>query len=455
MGNCFSIQFSFENILIRAWDSTVGHANYVCKLKETLLALSAALEELRVQKNDVQREVDLAEQRQLKRLEQVRLWLSKAKTMITEAENLIADGPQQINNLCLGGCVSRNCLSSYKFGKRRRWKDNTLDPINNKFSTTPQGFDIVIWSLVSKDYNVEKIQDRIGGKIGFSDESWKNRSVDQKAEDIYGVLRQKRFVVLLDDLWERVDLNKVGIPKPTQENGSKLIFTTRLKEVCGEMEARHKIKECGGLPLALITIGRAMACKTTPGEWKYAIEKLKRSALPKMENEVFPLLKFRYDYLDPTMKCCLLYCCLYPEDYNIPKMRLVEYWFCEGLLNEFDRISDSQMQGDYIVNSLLSACLLERGGEERVKMHDVIRDMGLWTACEVEEKEQSFFVKSGQSLPNELQFLKKDSSFLTNPLLKNNKEKTNTHNSYSMFETLLLWGLPEMKHILGCPVLHV
>ncbi|KAL1166779.1 hypothetical protein V6Z11_A06G219600 [Gossypium hirsutum] len=472
MGNCCSVQCSFENFLLRGWDFIVGHANYVCKLKQTLPTLSAALQELRALRNDVQREVDVADQRLLKPFERVQLWLSKADTMITEAENLVSHGPQQMNNLCLGGCISENCLSSYKFGKRvaemlqeisdhkskgafekvaedqpaasvvvrpleqpvalesiiqKVWsciedkdvgiiglyglggvgKTTLLTQINNKFGTTGNDFKVVIWALVSKDYDVGKIQDRIGENIGFL-ESWKNKSVDQKAVDIYGILSNKRFVVLLDDLWERMDLNQVGIPKPSQENGSKLIFTTRYLEVCGEMVARKKIKveclepwelfqdkvgdetlnshpdipnlakqvaeRCGGLPLSLITIGRAMACKTTLGEWKYAIEMLKRCALPKMENEVFPLLKFSYDNLpDVTMKCCLLYCCLHPEDYCIPKKRLVEYWFCEGLLNQFDRISDAQMQGDYIVNSLLSACLLERDGEYSVKMHDVIR----------------------------------------------------------------------------------
>ncbi|TYH14521.1 hypothetical protein ES288_A06G226700v1, partial [Gossypium darwinii] len=445
----------FENFLLRGWDFIVGHANYVCKLKQTLPTLSAALQELRALRNDVQREVDVADQRLLKPFERVQLWLSTADTMITEAENLVSHGPQQMNNLCLGGCISENCLSSYKFGKRvaemlqeisdhkmvvrpleqpvalestiqKVWsciedkdvgiiglyglggvgKTTLLTQINNKFGTTGNDFKVVIWALVSKDYDVGKIQDRIGENIGFL-ESWKNKSVDQKAVDIYGILSNKRFVVLLVDLWERMDLNQVGIPKPSQENGSKLIFTTRYLEVCGEMGARKKIKveclepwelfqdkvgdetlnshpdipnlakqvaeRCGGLPLSLITIGRAMACKTTLGEWKYAIEMLKRCALPKMENEVFPLLKFSYDNLpDVTMKCCLLYCCLHPEDYCIPKKRLVEYWFCEGLLNQFDRISDAQMQGDYIVNSLLSACLLERDGEYSVKMHDVI-----------------------------------------------------------------------------------
>ncbi|KAK8575878.1 hypothetical protein V6N12_063529 [Hibiscus sabdariffa] len=499
------VQFSFENILIRGWDSIVGQANYVSKLRQTLPSLSAALDELKAQRNDMQRKVDLAEQRRLTRLEQVQLWLSKADTMITEAEILIADGPWEINNLCLGGCVSKSCLSSYKFGKRvaekledikdhlnkgafvevaesqpaasvvvrpderpialesaidEIWscvmdkdvgiiglygiggvgKTTLLNQINNKFSTTPEGFNVIIWALVSKDYNVEKIQDRIGEKIGFSDESWKNKSVDQKAGDIYGVLHNKRYVILLDDLWERVDLSRVGIPKPSQENGSKLIFTTRSLEVCGEMETQKKIKveclkpedalklfldkvgdetlnshpdilklaqqvvkECGGLPLALITIGRAMACKTTPGEWKYTIEKLKRSTLPKMENEVFPLLKFSYDNLTPTMKCCLLYCCMYPEDCHISTKTLVEYWFCEGLLNEFDSIREAEMQGDHIINSLLSACLLERAGKSRyrdecVKMHDLIRDMCLWIACELQAQEKNVFVEAGAQL---------------------------------------------------------
>ncbi|MBA0748390.1 hypothetical protein Gogos_005222, partial [Gossypium gossypioides] len=63
------------------------------------------------------------------------------------------------------------------------------------------------------------------------------------------------------------------------------------------------------------------------------------------------------------------------------------------------------MQGDYIISSLLSACLLERGGEiggeDCVKMHDVIRDMALWITCELEASENNFFVKTGVQLLEE------------------------------------------------------
>ncbi|KAA3478603.1 putative disease resistance protein [Gossypium australe] len=84
------------------------------------------------------------------------------------------------------------------------------------------------------------------------------------------------------------------------------------------------------------------------------------------------------------------------------RKRLTEYWFCEGLLNEFDRISEAQMQGNNIIISLLNACLLENGGvingEDFVKMHDVIRDMALWITREFEATENNFFVKARAQL---------------------------------------------------------
>ncbi|KAK8976809.1 hypothetical protein V6N11_047579 [Hibiscus sabdariffa] len=50
------------------------------------------------------------------------------------------------------------------------------------------------------------------------------------------------------------------------------------------------------------------------------------------------------------------------------------------------------------MGSLLSDCLLERAGEECVKMHDVIRDMGLWIACKLEAEGEKYFVKAGAQL---------------------------------------------------------
>ncbi|MBA0569208.1 hypothetical protein Golob_006654 [Gossypium lobatum] len=50
------------------------------------------------------------------------------------------------------------------------------------------------------------------------------------------------------------------------------------------------------------------------------------------------------------------------------------------------------MQVGDIISSFLNACLLERDGEDCVKMLDVIRDMGLWITRELEATEKYFFL---------------------------------------------------------------
>lgn len=121
----------------------------------------------------------------------------------------------------------------------------------------------------------------------------------QRAIDIHNVLKRRKFVLLLDDIWEKVNLQAVGVPFPSKENGSVVAFTTPSLDVCGRMGvddpievnclapkqawdlfkkkvgentlrshpdipflARKVAGKCRGLPLALSVIGETMACKT-------------------------------------------------------------------------------------------------------------------------------------------------------------------------------------------------
>ena len=70
----------------------------------------------------------------------------------------------------------------------------------------------------------------------------KIKNVDDKAAVIFRVLRMKKFVLLLDYLWKRLDILKMGVPIPDSANGSKIIFTTRSEEVCGRMEADRRLR---------------------------------------------------------------------------------------------------------------------------------------------------------------------------------------------------------------------
>ncbi|KAE8680245.1 putative disease resistance protein [Hibiscus syriacus] len=162
--------------------------------------------------------------------------------------------------------------------------------------------------------------------------------------------------------------------------------------------AETMAEECGGLSLALITIGRAMSSKKTPGEWKYAMKALRQSAasvFPGIGKKMFPQLKFSYDCLpDERVRSCFLYCCLFPSGFPIRKSELIHCWIGEGLLDHL--VSSVRNQGEYILGSLIDACLLEDVRSDIVKMHDVIRDMALWIASESEKNK--FCVKAGMQL---------------------------------------------------------
>ena len=184
-------------------------------------------------------------------------------------------------------------------------KTTLMTKVNNEFFKTSNDFEVVIWVVVSSSANVGKVQEVIRNKLDIPDDRWRNRAEDEKAVEIFNTLKSKRFVILLDDVWERLDLQKLGVPSPNSQNKSKVILTTRSRDVCHDMDAQKSIKvecltqdeainlfkkkvgestlcshpdipklaeiaakECKGLPLALITIGRAMAGKSTLQEWE-------------------------------------------------------------------------------------------------------------------------------------------------------------------------------------------
>ncbi|KAH9667645.1 putative disease resistance protein [Citrus sinensis] len=424
-----------------------------------------------------------------RRTNQVAGWLEDVQKLETEFTELERVRAQEMDRLCLGGLCSKNFVSSYNYGTQvveltdrvinlkkdgekievvvekapdgaaielpldhtvvgqellldQVWrcitdqennrgiiglygiggvgKTTLLKQVNNNFRHQQHMFDVVIWAAVST------LQDDIGKRIGFSeDRNWKEKSLQDKAVDIASILSGKKFVLLLDDIWERIDLTELGVPLQNLNDGSKVVLTTRSAGVCDQMDAKKLevyslahdkawelfqemvdrssldshtsipelaetlARECGGLPLALKTVGRAMKSQRKVGDWKRAIHKMTTSAskFSGMKEEVFSRLKFSYDSLSTDeLRSCLQYCCLYPEDYEIPRRELIDYWISEGFVCDFD-------DGCDFIDDLLQACLLEEEGDDHVKMHDMIREMSLWIACTVDKEEQNFLVE--------------------------------------------------------------
>ncbi|KAJ9692435.1 hypothetical protein PVL29_011476 [Vitis rotundifolia] len=470
------------------YDHTSKNTVYVRDLKKTLQALSKEMVGLNNLYEDVKARVEGAEQRQMMRRKEVGGWICEVEVMVTEVQEILRKGDQEIQKRCLG-CCPRNCWSSYKIGKAVSeklvavsgqigkghfdvvaemlprplvdelpmektvgsgltydricrflqdpqvgimglygmggvGKTTLLKKINNDFLTTSSDFDVVIWAVVSKPSNIERIQEVIWNKLQIPRDIWEIRSSkEEKAVEILRVLKTKKFVLLLDDIWERLDLLEMGVPRPDARNKSKIVFTTRSRDVCHQMKARESIEvtclsseaawtlfqkevgeetlshphilrlaktvaeECKGLPLALVTLGRALAGERDPSDWDKVIQKLSKfpAEISGMEEELFHTLKVSYDRLsDNDIKSCFTYCSLFSEDWEIHNENIIRYWIGEGFLGEVHDIHEAWNRGHKYIKELKRACLLESCGlrEKRVTMHDVIHDMALWLSSE-------------------------------------------------------------------------
>ncbi|GMI79466.1 hypothetical protein like AT4G27220 [Hibiscus trionum] len=310
-------------------------------------------------------------------------------------------------------------------------KTSIMKVINNRLLEEARKFDVVVWITVSKENSIAKLQDDIARQIGthFFGDLDETRRAGMLMETL---LRKSKFVIILDDLWEKVALDKVGIPE--RSVGSKLVLTTRSSDVCRKMDcrvikikplmeeeawklflekvggdvlnipgvepiARSMAKRCAGLPLGVITIASCMKGIDDICEWRNALKELslRQKSINGFEDEVFQQLQFSYDRLkDPKLQHCFLCCALYPEDEKIEEGSLIQLWITEGLVEEMDSMQAKFDRGGAIMNRLISNCLLEvftnLENERTVKMHDLLRDMALHIA------ESRFLVKAGMML---------------------------------------------------------
>ncbi|KAJ8628500.1 hypothetical protein MRB53_021807 [Persea americana] len=294
-------------------------------------------------------------------------------------------------------------------------KTTIMRNINN-YLIESKHFDCVIWITVSNDVDVNKLQRKIAKQLDID----MKEDDDDAGKKIFNALKwQKKFLLILDDMWDSFRLDEVGIPLPSKENGCKLVLTTRNKGICWQMQA-HAIevrvlseeeswkffkdivavgcvilskdienlakdvaKECCNLPLAIKTVGGSLCGVDNVAVWKDALKDLKEANGEfKDIDKVLVPLKFSYTRLrDTVLQSCFLFCSLYPEDHEISANELIDNWICEGLIDKRGTREDDFNKGHSILDRLIKVSMLEKckypGDEIRVKMHDLIRDMAI------------------------------------------------------------------------------
>ena len=97
----------------------------------------------------------------------------------------------------------------------------------------------VAWVTVSQNCSTFKLQDDIAKALDLR--QFDEKDERKRAAVLASAMRKKKnFVLILDDIWDHIKLDEVGIP--ANEIGCKLIITTRFLDVCRKMGCQEQIK---------------------------------------------------------------------------------------------------------------------------------------------------------------------------------------------------------------------
>ncbi|OIS97751.1 disease resistance protein [Nicotiana attenuata] len=254
------------------------------------------------------------------------------------------------------------------------------------------------------------------------------RSEMMRANKLKARLKMKNKILLvLDDVWQKLDLEKIGIPLGKEHEGCKVIVTSRSHEVCSYLLlkgikiftikslskkeswdlfrrnvgdrindpvlnkiAQEIAKECGGLPLAILTVASTLKDKSQEN-WIGGLAQL-RSVLPNNITglgDVFKSLKLSYDHIESDeARKLYLHCCLFPEDYSIPLEILAIRGMSLGMFIDVNSLKEAKIRVNFLVYKLTNYFLLQKGKDDSsVIMHDAFRDIAIY----ITSREQHLF----------------------------------------------------------------
>ncbi|RZB53588.1 uncharacterized protein LOC114397487 isoform X1 [Glycine soja] len=352
-------------------------------------------------------------------------------------------------------------------------------------------FNMVVMANVTRIPDIEKIQGQIAEMLGMR--------LEEESEIVRADRIRKRLMnekentlIILDDLWDGLNLNILGIPRSEDDDGSqqdvndlsdfgyhkmekevfsadfhtmkkdklavdfntmkkgklsvdsnmikkeklsgdhkgcKILLTSRSKEViCNKMDVQERstfsvgvldeneaksflkklagiraqsfefdekvieiAKMCDGLPMALVSIGRALKNKSY-FVWQDVCQRIKRQSFTEGHESIEFSVNLSFEHLkNEQLKHIFLLCARMGNDALI--MDLVKFCIGLGLLQGVHTIREARNKVNMLIEELKESTLLvESLSHDRFNMHDIVRDVAL----SISSKEKHvFFMKNG------------------------------------------------------------
>ncbi|GLT34303.1 hypothetical protein SLA2020_088260 [Shorea laevis] len=288
-----------------------------------------------------------------------------------------------------------------------------------------KNFQLKAWVCVSDQFEVMSITKNILIELTKGGCDLQNFTLNLLQEKLKEQLSNKKFLLVLDDVWNEDyrGWDDLKVPFKSGASGSTIIVTTRNERVAEIMGGKDSIyhlkvleddkclsilaqdtlgvenfdahpglkdvgqemvKMCKGLPLAAKILGGLLRGKRDPREWKYIL-KSKMWNLQGDKSSILPALMLSYHHLPSHLKQCFSYCAMFPKDHQFNREELIFLWMAEGLLQkhpgEENQIEDI---GHQYFSELLSRSFFQHSSnnESRYVMHDLIHDLAQHIAGE-------------------------------------------------------------------------
>ncbi|KAL9158664.1 hypothetical protein ABFS82_08G084000 [Erythranthe guttata] len=286
-------------------------------------------------------------------------------------------------------------------------------------------FSTCSWSVVSQTYHRRSLL--IDILIGLSIELDQNRilNMDEESlvERIYKNLKGRRYLVVMDDIWDSNLWYDVRRCFPDDANGSRILFTTRNRDLAPPNSLIHQLpflsekqcwellekkvfhnkpcpqhlvgigKEiaanCCGLPLAVVVIaGILSTMDKEENAWKQVGENVASYISSSGNGFTMQVLEFSYKHLPEHLKPCFLYFGVFPEDKEIQSRKLMRLWIAEGFIRKDEKNNNAEDAAEEYLMELIDRSLVivsekrSYGGVKSCVVHDLLRELCLKKAEE-------------------------------------------------------------------------
>nr|AAC97933.1 disease resistance protein [Solanum lycopersicum] len=296
-------------------------------------------------------------------------------------------------------------------------------------------FDLRAWCTVDQGYDDKKLLDTIFSQVSGSDSNLSENIdvADKLRKQLFG----KRYLIVLDDVWDTTTLDELTRPFPEAKKGSRIILTTREKEValhgklntdpldlrllrpdeswellekrtfgnesCPDelLDVGKEIAEnCKGLPLVADLIAGVIAGREKKRSVWLEVQSSLSSFILNSEVEVMKVIELSYDHLPHHLKPCLLHFASWPKDTPLTIYLLTVYLGAEGFVEKTEMKGIEEVVKIYmddLISSSLVICFNEIGDILNFQIHDLVHDF-----CLIKARKENLFDRIRSSAPSDL-----------------------------------------------------